>query len=204
MTNKLRTNAKIRPYCFLRVDVHAPLHASCFSTSTNGQRKISAAIPTEIARPLRQSGTLHLRNVRSTNRAATNESRQDLRTRFNNSKNAKPKPERSSDRSVTIRTKIGVRKISLVFDLLLGNCALSEPVLESSGHGLHVSHPPRPLGAAALGLLAPVVLTHLLRGVPARAADALLDVVGHLAAPTARCVGLGVPLTEGRCSFRLC
>jgi hypothetical protein len=96
-----------------------------------------------------------------------------------------------------------VRKTSLVFDLLLGNCALSEPVLESSGHGLHVPHPPGSLGAAAHGLLAPVVLTHLLRGVSARAADALLDVVGDLPAPTAGCVRLGVPLTEGCCTFRL-
>jgi len=88
-------------------------------------------------------------------------------------------------------------------DLLLSLGALPEPVLESPGHGLHVAHPTCTDSAAALGLLAPIELSHPGVGVPARGAPLLLDMEAHFPAPATRGMGLVVPLTEGRCTFRL-
>ena len=80
--------------------------------------------------------------------------------------------------------------------LFLSLCAFSESILEFTGHGLHVSHAASSCCAATLGLLSPVVLSHLLRGVSARRASRLLDVVRNLSASTAQCVRLIMPLSE--------
>lgn len=69
-------------------------------------------------------------------------------------------------------------------------------MLEAAGHGLQEAHASGTLGSATLGLLSPVVLSHLLGGVSTRGANSLLDVVTDLSASTAACVRLGVPLTE--------
>jgi hypothetical protein len=80
--------------------------------------------------------------------------------------------------------------------LLLSLCSLSESILEFTGHSLHVSHATGACCAATLGLLSPVVLSHLLRGISARRAGRLLDVVGNLSASTAQCVRLIMSLSE--------
>jgi len=80
--------------------------------------------------------------------------------------------------------------------LFLSLCSLSESILEFTGHGLHVSHAAGSCCAATLGLLSPVVLSHLLRGISTRRARLLLNVERNLSAPTARGVRLVVPLSE--------
>ena len=80
--------------------------------------------------------------------------------------------------------------------MLLSLCSFSESILEFSSHGLHVSHAASSCGFATLGLLSPVVLSRLLRGVSAGRAGLLLDVEGNLSAPTASRVGLVVSLSE--------
>lgn len=79
---------------------------------------------------------------------------------------------------------------------LLGLGALPESVLESAGHGLHVSHAAGADGATALGLLSPVEISHLLAGVSAGSTGLLLDVVRHLAASAAGGVRLVVSPSE--------
>lgn len=79
---------------------------------------------------------------------------------------------------------------------LLGLGSLPESVLESAGHGLHVSHAAGADGAAALGLRCVVEIPHLLVGVSAGRASLLLDVVRHLAASAAGGVRLVVSLSE--------
>ena len=79
---------------------------------------------------------------------------------------------------------------------LLGLSALPESVLESAGHGLHVSHAAGADGAAALGLGSVVEIPHLLAGISAGRAGLLLDVIRHLAASAAGGVRLVVSLSE--------
>ena len=81
-------------------------------------------------------------------------------------------------------------------DLLLCLSSLSESILESAGHGLHVTHASGSVSSASLSLLSPVELSHLLTGVPAGGASGLLDVEGNLSAPTASRVRLVVSLSE--------
>jgi hypothetical protein len=80
--------------------------------------------------------------------------------------------------------------------LLLGLCSFSKSVLEFAGHGLHVSHATSSCCAAALSLLSPVELSHLLGGVSAGRASRLLDVERNLSASAARGVRLVVSLSE--------
>jgi len=84
----------------------------------------------------------------------------------------------------------------LVLNLLLRLSSLPETILEPAGHRLHVSHASSSNSAAALGLLSPVVIPHLSRGVTTRRARLLLDVVRVLPTAAARRVGLVVPLSE--------
>merc|ERR1740123_678847 len=76
--------------------------------------------------------------------------------------------------------------------------ALAETVLGAAMDGLQVLHAASPHAAAALGLVGPVVGAHLGVGVTAARAALLLEVVGPLAAPEAKAVGLLVALTHGR------
>ena len=81
-------------------------------------------------------------------------------------------------------------------DLLLCLSSLSESILESAGHGLHVTHASSSVSSATLSLLSPVELSHLLAGVSARRASRLLDVETDLTASTAGSVRLVVSLSE--------
>ena len=65
----------------------------------------------------------------------------------------------------------------LLRGLLLGLCTLTEPVLESAGHGLHVPHPTSADSLPSLSLLGPVKFSTLCIGVSAAGAHLLLDVV---------------------------
>lgn len=89
------------------------------------------------------------------------------------------------------------RAISLIgCDHLLGLRTLAEAILKATGHGLHVFHSSGTDGAAALGLLSPVVVPHLLAGIAAGGAGLLLDVVRDLAATAACRVRLVVSPSE--------
>merc|ERR1740121_108581 len=76
--------------------------------------------------------------------------------------------------------------------------ALAESVLEAARHGLEVLHAAGAWGAAALGLLRPLVGPHLRGRVTAGATALLLEVEGSLAATHAEAVGLLVALAHGR------
>lgn len=80
--------------------------------------------------------------------------------------------------------------------LLLCLSSFPESILESAGHGLHVTHTSSSVSSATLGLLSPVELSHLLAGVSARRASGLLDVETNLTASTAGSVRLVVSLSE--------
>lgn len=62
--------------------------------------------------------------------------------------------------------------------------ALTETVLETTGHGLQVAHAAGSGRAASLGLLRPVELAHASKGVRARRAALVLDVEGLFTAST--------------------
>ena len=80
--------------------------------------------------------------------------------------------------------------------LFLSLCTLSESILETTSHGLHVTHTTGTCCATALSLLSPVVLPHLLWRVSARRASRFLDVVRNLSTSTAHSVRLIMPLSE--------
>ena len=86
---------------------------------------------------------------------------------------------------------------------LLGLSSLSEPILESACHSLHVTHTSGAGCTTALSLLTPIVLSHLTTGVPTRRTQTLLQMVRDLSTSTATCVGLVMSLTEGGRSLRL-
>ena len=69
--------------------------------------------------------------------------------------------------------------------LLLCLGSLSESILESPGHSLHITHTSSSDRTATLRLLSPVEVPHLLIGVSAGRTSLLLDVVRNLAAATA-------------------
>ena len=73
---------------------------------------------------------------------------------------------------------------------------LPESILEPSGQSLHVPHTSGSDSSSALGLLAPIEVSHLLCGVSAAGACLLLDVVRRFSATTASRVGLIVPFSE--------
>ncbi len=88
-------------------------------------------------------------------------------------------------------------------DLLDSDGSLTEAVLVLGVHGLQVAHAAGASGAPPLRLLAPVVRALAGRGVAARRASLLLDVVGATAAASAKGVGLARALSETRGTFRL-
>lgn len=101
------------------------------------------------------------------------------------------------------REKASIVRLSTLNRLFLCLCSFSESILKAAGHGLQVTHASGTVGSASLGLLSPVVLSHLLTGVSARRASRLLDVVAHLSASTATGVRLCVSLTERCRTLRL-
>lgn len=96
----------------------------------------------------------------------------------------------------TLCVQSEVSKCLFLGHLLLGLCSLSETILESTSHGLHVTHAASTSGTTALGLFTPIVLTHLLAGVSTGRARLFLNVKRHLTASAASGVRLVVSLTE--------
>jgi len=90
----------------------------------------------------------------------------------------------------------------LLADHFLGLCSLPETILELAGQSLHVSLTSSSDGSASLGLLSPVVVSHLFGGVSTARACLLLDVVTNLPAATASRVGLIMPFSERCGTFR--
>jgi hypothetical protein len=84
-----------------------------------------------------------------------------------------------------------------------GLCTLSESILETTSHALHVPHSSGSCCATTLGFFSPVVTSHFLGWVSARGAALLLDMKGDFATTTARCVRLIVSLSEGGGTFGL-
>jgi len=80
--------------------------------------------------------------------------------------------------------------------LLLCLGSLSESILESPGHSLHITHTSSSGSLTSLSLLSPVVTSHLRCRVCTSRASLLLDVEGSLSTTTARSVCLVVPLSE--------
>ena len=81
--------------------------------------------------------------------------------------------------------------------------SLSESILEFTGHILHITHTSSSGSAAALSLLSPVKVSHLLCWVSTGRTSLLLDVEGNLSTTTAGSVGLVVSLSEWGCSLSL-
>ena len=86
---------------------------------------------------------------------------------------------------------------------LLGHllATLSETVLETSVDLFQVSHSAGSLRSSSLGLLTPVVASHLLGRETARRASLLLLVIRDLAASSASSVSVRVSFSEGSCTF---
>jgi len=69
-------------------------------------------------------------------------------------------------------------------------------MLKPTSHGLHVTHTSSSSSTTTLGLLSPVVTSLLFGWVCTCRASFLLNMVRDLTTPTARGVGLVVPLSE--------
>ena len=74
--------------------------------------------------------------------------------------------------------------------------SLSESILESPGHSLHITHTSGSNSTATLSLLTPVEVSHLLCWITAGRTSLLLDVERDLSTTTARSVWLVVSLSE--------